>query len=100
MADLIVEISEKKAQKYSARGFLCTTLDLLVYINQNVQMIVDSPTPTCDVLLSHGWRSVSVLIPPYSYVVLAANGTPEFLVEQVEKPRAAWSVGQSELLDI
>jgi Putative endonuclease, protein of unknown function (DUF1780) len=103
VADLIVEISKKKARKYSARGPLCATLDLLVYINQNVGMNVDSPTPTCDVLLSHGWRSVSILIPPYSYVVLAASGAPGFLLEQVEKPRAAWSSGQlglSGLFDI
>ena len=88
--DLAIAEATKKEPKYNARGSLCEMLDLLVYINGNVELNVGTPAPNVDVLAGQGWRSVSILIPPYSYVVLAKAGAPDFLLERVGEPRADW----------
>lgn len=88
--DLIIPIATQKADKYSARKVACKELDLLLYVNKNAALDMSSLTPGCDVLKQQEWRSVSVLFPPYSYVVLASDTAPEFIRSQVEKPTAAW----------
>ena len=35
--------------------------------------------PEIGVLTLHGWRSVSVMRPPYGMVLYTASGTPDFL---------------------
>ena len=91
LIDLISPHAAAKQRKYSARGVSCADLDLLLYVNQNVTLNVETPNPNCEVLVHQGWRSVSLLIPPHSYVVLAANTAPEFISGSVEKPTAAWT---------
>lgn len=101
VADLIIPTAERKAQRYCARRVPCADLDLLLYVNRNASLIVDSPRTTSDALVHHGWRSVSVLLPPHSYVVLADSSAPDFIVESVEKPTAAWTCpGLAGLFDI
>jgi hypothetical protein len=37
-----------------------------------------------------GWRSVSILFPPYGVVLLAEDTAPDFLGEVVGKVRKSW----------
>jgi len=89
LIDLIVPTANNKAQKYGANG--TRELDLLLYVNQNVVLDVASQNPRCDELAAQGWRSVSILIPPHSYVALARETSPQFICRQFEKPSAAWT---------
>ncbi len=101
VVDLIMPMADKKARKYSARGVPCAELDLLLYVNQNLALNAGSPNPPCTALVCQGWRSVSLLIPPHSYVVLADNAAPEFIFRSAEKPTAAWTrPGQIGMFDI
>jgi Putative endonuclease, protein of unknown function (DUF1780) len=89
--DLISPHAETKKQKYRARRVSTADLDLLLYVNQNVALNVETPSPNCEALVRQGWRSVSLIIPPHSYVVLADNTAPEFISGSVEKPTAGWN---------
>jgi hypothetical protein len=89
LIDLIVPIANSKAQKYGANG--TRELDLLLYVNRNAILDVDSPNPRCDELSAQGWRSISILIPPHSYVASARETSPEFICRQVGEPSAAWT---------
>ena len=91
VVDLITPTAERKAHNYSARHVPCGDLDMLLYVNRNDLLNVDSPRVTCDALVNHGWRSVSILIPPHSYVVLAQTTAPDFISERVEAPTDSWA---------
>ena len=90
VVDSVIEASQKKVDKYIARGRPRSDLDLLVYVNQNVLMDGTTPKPACNALTDHGWRSVSILIPPQSYVVLAGGEAPSFLVDKLDVVTASW----------
>ena len=91
IVDLITPPAAKKAEQYLGRGLALDDLDLLVYVDRNVVLAVESPKPVVDALLRrHGWRSVSVLIPPNSYVVHASDNAPLFLRHLAGEPRAEW----------
>ena len=89
LIELIVPIANSKAQKYGANG--TRELDLLLYVNRNAVLNVQSPNPKCDEFAAQGWRSVSILIPPHSYVAFARETSPESIRRQVEEPSAAWT---------
>jgi Putative endonuclease, protein of unknown function (DUF1780) len=89
LIELILPTVNSKAQKYGANG--TRELDLLLYINQNVVLDVKSPNPRCDEFAAQGWRSVSVLVPPHSYVAFARETSPEFIYQQIGKASAAWT---------
>ncbi len=89
LIDLIVPIANSKAQRYGANG--TRELDLLLDVNRNAVLDVDSANPRSDELTTQGWRSVSILIPPHSYVALARETSPEFIRRQVGEPSAAWT---------
>jgi hypothetical protein len=89
LIELIVPTASRKAQKYGATG--TRELDLLLYVNRNAVLDVASPDPRCDELAAQGWRSVSILIPPHSYVALARETSPEFICRLLGTPSAAWT---------
>lgn len=73
----IVDALSEKAQKY---GNGCTDIDALVYVNLGNQFLAaDSDVPNLDKLKSQGWRSVSILFPPYGVILFTAPTAPEFL---------------------
>jgi len=90
IVDSVIEASQKKVDKYIARGRARSDLELLVYVNQNVVMDGTTPKPACNALTDHGWRTVSILVPPQSYVVLAGDEAPKFLVDQLDIVKASW----------
>ncbi|MGA2714679.1 MAG: DUF1780 domain-containing protein [Bryobacteraceae bacterium] len=89
LVHMISPASEEKASRYSARNISCREYDLLVYVNWNAVLQPESPDPDLDAVLCHGWRSLSVLLPPYSYVVFATPDAPQWLRDIAGTPTAA-----------
>jgi len=81
LAELVDLITAKLAQKASHYGSeVCSELDALVYVNLRRRHL--DPRFRAEVpagLKSQGWRSVCVLFPPYSLVLLAVPEAPNFL---------------------
>ena len=77
--EIVAETLSKKSKHYGGhRG--CASLDALVHINRKRFLdISSSRMTTFDKLVSQGWRSVSLLFPPYSHVIFAKRDAPEFL---------------------
>jgi hypothetical protein len=66
-----------KAVKY---GTGCKDLDALVYVNlENRYLDAKSIMPDLSKLRAQGWRSVSVVFPPYSVVLYAETTAPSFI---------------------
>jgi hypothetical protein len=74
-----------KAAHYGAAN--CATLDALVYVdlrNRHVWPLQPGPEPqVLHELKRQGWRSASMLFVPYSAVLVAKPGAPEFLREKM-----------------
>jgi hypothetical protein len=85
----VAPASSDKAELYSARNLSCSNYDLLVYVNQNAVLQAESPNPNIDAILRHAWRSVSVLLPPCSYVVYATPEAPQWLRDIAGAPTVA-----------
>jgi hypothetical protein len=89
LVHLIAPTSGYKSERYSARNMDCARYDLLVYVNQNAVLQPQSPDPNIDAVLRHGWRSLSVLLPPLSYVIFATSEAPMWLRDIAGTPQAA-----------
>ncbi|MBN8913083.1 MAG: DUF1780 domain-containing protein [Rhizobiales bacterium] len=82
----------KKAAKYGAAT--CSQLDALLHLD----LAGSHLWPPEDVLHSEiaaeltrqGWRSVSMLFPPYGAVLQAGTGAPDFLKEAAGEVRSQW----------
>jgi len=76
VSDLTAALAEHAAW-YGAR---CVGLDALVAVEGRHDVFVQ-PAPPLEVraLTVQGWRSVSVVCPPYGMVLYAADGAPAFL---------------------
>ncbi len=80
---------QDKAHSYGEKE--CARLDALVYVNRRGKFLdVASPLPCFPKLLSHGWGSVSVLMPPYACVLFARDAAPGFLHELLGECRREW----------
>ena len=80
---------EKKANRYGKQT--CSSLDPLVYPSlQNRFLNPTTDIPAFDNLSEQGWRSVSFVIPPYSYVVFANENAPDFLVQNQGVTTMKW----------
>jgi len=81
---------EGKARRY---GDQCTTLDALVYVNLTATRVLDPTTPPGDTcaLEAQGWRSVSIVFPPYGIVVVSTANSPAFLRALIGKVLREWS---------
>jgi len=61
-------------------GARCVGLDVLVFVEGRHGVLAQrSPPPEVRALTVQGWRSVSVVCPPYGMVLYAADGAPAFL---------------------
>ncbi len=90
LVHLIAPASRDKSERYSARNMSCGDYDLLVYVNQSAVLQPESPNPNTDAVLGHGWRSLSVLLPPLGYVIFATPEAPQWLRDIAGAPKAAF----------
>jgi len=80
LAVLIPYLTAALAEHAAWYGARCVGLDALVSVEQCCGVLVQpSPLPEVGALTVQGWRSVSVLCPPYGMVLYAADGAPAFL---------------------
>jgi len=80
LAVLVSRLTAALAEHAAWYGARCVGLDALVSIEPCCDMLVQpSPLPEVGALTVQGWRSVSVLCPPYGMVLYAADGAPAFL---------------------
>jgi hypothetical protein len=74
----VVRALEKKTRRMANRG----SLDALVYMNLRGRHLYPAPDVIegdTSVVAQIGWRSVSVLWPPYAVVICAQQATPSFI---------------------
>jgi len=77
MPTIVLDLS-RKAQKY---GRECKKIDALAYVNRRDQFLkADSDIPNLDKLREQGWRSVSILFPPYGVILFVTPEASDFLV--------------------
>ena len=80
LAVLVSRLTAALAEHAAWYGARCVGLDALVSIEPCCDMLVQpSPLPEVGALTVQGWRSVSVMCPPYGMVLYAADGAPAFL---------------------
>jgi len=73
----IVEAISEKAKKYGAG---CNGIDMLVYVNLTDRYLAaHSELPNLNKLHLQGWRSVSILFPPYGIILFAKSAAPDFI---------------------
>jgi len=73
----VVGALSEKARKY---GLGCSDVDALVYVNRETQFLAaNSLMPDLAELRSQGWRSVSVVFPPYGVILCRKSMCPDFL---------------------
>jgi hypothetical protein len=84
----IVDTMSEKAQKY---GTGCNDIDALVYVNLGNRFLAPhSDIPNLDALLLQGWRSVSILFPPYGVTLFGAAAAPDFLTALAPGQYMGW----------
>jgi Putative endonuclease, protein of unknown function (DUF1780) len=78
-----------KARKYGPS--LCSSLDALVYVNlRRTSLRPNGTLEAVSAIACQGWRSVSVVFAPFSYVCHAAPEAPDFLRCYVGQLRQKW----------
>jgi hypothetical protein len=76
----IAHITAALAQHAAWYGARCVGLDVVVVINGHQDVLAPhAHAPEIDALAMQGWRSVSVMCPPYGMVLYATSGAPVFL---------------------
>ena len=80
LAVLISHLTATLAEHAAWYGARCVGLDALVSIERHHGVLVQpAQPPEVGALTVQGWRSVSVVCPPYGLVLYAASGAPDFL---------------------
>jgi hypothetical protein len=78
--ELLTELTKALSEKATKYGTGCKDLDALVYVNLVGRHLgANSVLPDVSKLRGQGWRSVSVLFPPYSMVLSAESTAPAFI---------------------
>ena len=92
-AEVFSQVTQGLAQKSSRYGVAgCAQLDALVYVRlQNMTLDLNSLLPSYVALQKQGWRSVSFVLPPYSYVIYATELAPAFLRDLAGHTRQEWN---------
>ena len=76
----VSHVTAALAQHAAWYGARCVGLDVVVVVDEHYCVLAQpAPAPEIGALALQGWRSVSVLCPPYGIVLYAASGAPEFL---------------------
>lgn len=80
---------EEKARRYGAG---CQFLDALVYVDLTIRLLItEQPWSAVEGLKMQGWRSVSLLLPPSTgLVVLATEDATKFLQHAEGQRSMAW----------
>lgn len=77
---LVLELIKALGEKAMKYGVGCRDLDALVYVDLERRYLdANSVIPDLSKLKSQGWRSVSVLFPPYSVVLSVESAAPVFI---------------------
>lgn len=86
---LITTALSKKAFRYRKQG--CSDLDALVCVHLKNRFLNPATDITnFDLLITQGWRSVSFVMPPYSYVIFAKDAAPDFLKSNTGVAKREW----------
>jgi hypothetical protein len=76
----MAHITAALAQHAAWYGAWCVGLDVVVYVDGHHGVFtLPAQAPEIGALTLQGWRSVSVVCPPYGMVLYAASGAPDFL---------------------
>jgi hypothetical protein len=79
-AVLVPHLTAALAEHAAWYGARCVGLDALVFVEERPDVLIQpSQPPEVRALAVQGWRSVSVVCPPYGMVLYAADGAPAFL---------------------
>lgn len=94
LADLTAALDDK-ARRYGREQ--CAALDALVYVNLTMTRVLDPNTARGETagLEAHGWRSVSLVFPPYGMVAYATANAPHFLRSVAGWALHAWGDPQN-----
>ncbi len=80
LAVLVSDLTAALAEHAAWYGARCVGLDALVAVEGRHGVFVQpAQPPEVRALTVQGWRSVSVMCPPYGMVLYAADGAPAFL---------------------
>ena len=80
LAVLVSHLTAALAEQAAWYGARCVGLDALVSVEGCHGVLVQpAQPPEVSALTVQGWRSVSVVCPPYGMVLYAADGAPAFL---------------------
>ena len=80
LAEVVSHATAALAEHAAWYGARCVGLDALVSVDEPWSLLAPpSQAPEVEALTRQGWRSVSVLCPPYGMVLYAASGAPVFL---------------------
>ena len=80
LAEVVSHVTAALAEHAAWYGARCVGLDALVSVDEPWSLLAPpSQAPEVAALSWQGWRSVSVLCPPYGMVLYAASGAPAFL---------------------
>ena len=90
LVNAVTDALESKSKKYGLHG--CSRTDALVYADITSTRVLVPRSIAHDVsrVQRQGWRSVSVLFPPYGIVLIARDSAPTFLRNLAGKSRSAW----------
>jgi Putative endonuclease, protein of unknown function (DUF1780) len=76
----ITQVTAELAQHAAWYGVRCVGLDVVVAVDgYHGELAPLVQAPEIGALILHGWRSVSVVCPPYGMVLYAASRAPDFL---------------------
>jgi hypothetical protein len=77
---LIPEVTTALSKKANKYGITCQYLDMLIYLDLRKRFLAaESAELRAEPLKAQGWRSVSLLFPPYGVVLFAKPEAPDFL---------------------
>jgi len=80
LAGVVPHVTAALAAQAAWYGTRCVGLDALVSVDGRWRVLAPpAQAPEIEALTLQGWRSVSVLCPPYGMVLYAASGAPAFL---------------------
>jgi Putative endonuclease, protein of unknown function (DUF1780) len=80
LAVSVSHITATLAEHAAWYGARCVGLDVVVSADEHYCLLAQpAEAPEIGALALQGWRSVSVLCPPYGMVLYTASGAPEFL---------------------
>ena len=91
LAGVVPHVTAALAAQAAWYGTRCVGLDALVPVDGRWRLLAPpAPASEVEALTLQGWRSVSVLCPPYGMVLYAASGAPVFLRMMTGKLLRQW----------